>query len=291
MVTIVCQGDLEAPPFVGRTHPQVGTGMDNGTATATAVRSEIAAGVYGYDVERMAWRDTPRGNVREKAVRRDADKGHFLGLVAFDPMSRSGVHQHLGTASSYFLAGTLTDFQGTAREGTVGINLAGATHDAVTYSGCALVSRLEGPVIIPADALAIHPHAGQAALRNQHPETPPDLAVDVERALVVPTRFAGVGRKALFDYAGTGDDRRLCALTLWPRTPRLQVTHTALTDIFVMAGDLRIADRTFAGPAFVVIEPGASVQMASEYGCSLLAWAEGPAWSAASEDAELYGFR
>lgn len=265
--------------------------MSSGTATAAPARSEIVAGVYGYDVERMAWRDTPRGNVREKAVRRDADKGHFLGLVAFDPMSRSGVHQHLGTASSYFLAGTLTDFQGTAREGTVGINLAGATHDAVTYSGCALVSRLEGPVVIPADALAIHPHADKAALRNQRPETPPDLAVDVERALVVPTRFPGVGRRALFDYTGTGDDYRLCALTLWPRTPRLQVKHTALTDIFVMAGDLRIADKTFAGPAFVIVEPGASVEMWSDYGCSLLAWAQGPAWSATSEEAELYGFR
>jgi hypothetical protein len=273
--------------------------MGTGIAPAAQARREVAAGVYGYELERMAWRDTPRGNVREKAVRRDDAQGHFLGMIVFDPMTRSGVHQHLGTASSYFLSGSLTDFQGTAGEGTVGINLAGATHDAVSYGGCALVSRLEGPVVIPADALAIHPHAGKAGdhaaggnavLRNLRPETPPDLAIDVESTLVVPTRFPGVGRKALFDYAGTGDDRRLCALTLWPRTPRLQVKHTALTDIFVMAGDLHVADKTFAGPAFVIVEPGSCVEMWSDYGCSLLAWAEGPAWSSASEDAELYGF-
>jgi hypothetical protein len=69
------------------------------------------------------------------------------------------------------------------------------------------------------------------------------------------------------------------------------VKHTALTDLFVMAGDLHVGDKTFTGPAFVIVEPGASVVMWSDYGCSLLAWAEGPAWSAAAEDAELYGFR
>jgi hypothetical protein len=108
--------------------------------------------------------------------------------------------------------------------------------------------------------------------------------------MTIPTRLPGVGRKALFDYAGTGDDRRLCALTLWPRTPRLRTRHTALTDIFVMAGDLHVGNKTFAGPSFVIIEPGCQVEMWSDFGCSLLAWAEGPAWATETEDAELYGF-
>ncbi len=253
-------------------------------------RHRLAPSVYGYELEDLPWRETPRGTAREKAVRRDDEAGHFLGLITFDPLSRSGVHQHLGTATSYFLAGSLTDHQATTREGQIGVNLAGATHDAVSYSGCTLVSRLEGRVIIPEGGRAIHPHAGQAAVRNARPETPPDITIELERALPVATRFAGVGRRPLFDYAGTGDDRRLCALTLWPRTPRLVVRHGALTDLFVLAGDLRIGARTLAGPAFVVIEPGATVEMASDFGCSLLAWAEGPAWSADSGEAELYGF-
>jgi len=115
---------------------------------------QIAPGVYAYDLESLPWRDTPRGTVREKAVRREADTGRFLGMLMFEPQSRSGVHQHLATATSYFLAGSLVDYQGTTREGAVGVNLAGATHDAVTYTGCTLVSRLEGPVIIPDDELA-----------------------------------------------------------------------------------------------------------------------------------------
>lgn len=153
--------------------------------------SQASPGVYVYDLESLPWRDTPRGTAREKAVRRDEKAGLFLGLIAFDPMSRSGVHQHLGTATSYFLSGSLTDYQGTTCEGSVGINLAGATHDAVTYPGCSLVSRLEGPVIIPDDGLAIHPHAGKAQLRNARPETPPDITVVLDRATPVASRFAG----------------------------------------------------------------------------------------------------
>jgi hypothetical protein len=247
--------------------------------------------VHAYDLDALPWRDTPRGTVREKAVRREADSGRFLGLLSFEPMSRSGVHQHLATATSYFLAGSLVDYQGTTSEGSVGINLAGATHDAVTYGGCTLVSRLEGPVVIPTESLAIHPHADHAKVRNARPGTPPDISVCLERTVAVGTRFAGVTRRPLFDYAGTGTDRRLCALTLWPGCPPVQVRHSALTDFFLMAGDLRLADTTIAGPAFVIIEPGSSVALASEYGCTLLAWAEGPGFDERDETAELYGFR
>ena len=82
---------------------------------------QVLPGVYAYDLELLPWRTTPRGTAREKAVRRDAQAGLFLGLIAFDPMSRSGVHQHRGTASSYFLSGELVDYQCTTRAGAVGI--------------------------------------------------------------------------------------------------------------------------------------------------------------------------
>jgi len=250
----------------------------------------VAPGVYAYDLEALPWRETPRGTVREKAVRREAESGRFLGLLTFDPLSRSGVHQHLATATSYFVAGSLVDYQGTTREGAIGINLAGATHDAVTYTGCTLVARLEGPVVIPADALAIHPHADAAVVRNARPGTPPDISIYLEQTVAVATRFAGVMRRPVFDYAGTGTDRRLSGLTLWPRSGTLRIRHAALTDFFVVAGDLRIGRHVVSGPAFVIVEPGARVELGSDYGCTLLAWAEGPAWSEDSEDAELYGF-
>lgn len=253
-------------------------------------RHLLAPGLYGYDLATLPWRETPRGTAREKAVRRDNEHGLFLGVLTFDPMSRSGLHQHLGTASSYFLSGSLTDHQATTREGCVGINLAGATHDAVSYGGCTLVSRLEGPVVIPDGALAIHPHAEQAAVRNAQPETPPDITIELDRALAIATRFPGVVRRPLFDYAGTGDRRRMCSLTLWPGTPPTAIRHTALTDLFVLAGDLRVNGRAVAGPSFVIIEPGTVATLASDYGCSLLAWAEGPGVCDESGGAELYGF-
>lgn len=248
----------------------------------------LAAGVYAYDLAELPWRETERGTAREKAVRRDDEAGLFLGLLQFDPLSRSGVHQHLGVATSYFLAGSLTDHQGTAREGCVGINLPGATHDAVSYGGCLLVSRLEGPVVIPQGSLAVHPHAGKARVRNAAPETPPDILVELATAHAAGTRLAGVVRRALFDYAGTGQDRRMCSLHFLPRTEGHTVAHSALADLFVMAGDLRVNGKAVAGPAFVVVEPGTTVTLGSEFGCSLLAWAEGPA--VGDREAELYGF-
>jgi len=259
------------------------------TAAIASPSHQAAPGVYAYDVESLPWRDTPRGTAREKSVRDDKQAGLFLGLVAFDPLSRSGVHQHLATATSYFLSGSLTDYQGTTSSGAVGINLAGATHDAVSYPGCLLVSRLEGPVVIPDGGLAIHPHANYAALGKVAPDTPPDITVVLEDAVPVPSRFPGVLRRPLFDYAGTADNRRLCALTLWPGMPPLRLKHTALTDFFILAGDLLLNGAAVAGPSFVIIEPGAEVSLATFYGCSLLAWAEGPA-RCPDSGVELYGF-
>jgi hypothetical protein len=263
--------------------------MSQATASIATSSRKSAPGVYSYDMESLPWRDTPRGTAREKAVRRDAEKGLFLGMIVFDPLSRSGVHQHLATATSYLLSGSLTDYQTTTGEGAVGINLPGATHDAVTFPGAMLVARLEGPVIIPDGGLAIHPHANHAAVRNSTVETPPEIIVVLKDAVPVPTRFSGVVRRPLFDYAGTGDNRRMCALTLWPGAAPMRVKHSALTDFFILAGDLQLDGTTVSGPAFVVNEPGAEVTIGTEYGCSLLVWAEGPA-RCAETGAELYGF-
>jgi len=251
---------------------------------------EIEHGVHAYDLEALPWNPTPRGTAREKAIRRDDAAGLFLGLIAFDPMSRSGVHQHHGTASSYFLSGDLTDFQCTTRAGAVGINLNGATHDAVTYGGCTLFSRLEGPVVIESDGAAIHPNARQTALTNSSPFTPPDITVVLDAVVPVATPFAGIQRRPVFDYAGTGHNRRLCALQLWPGASMVNLHHTALTDWLLLAGDLTIGQTRFAGPSVVVIEPGANPTASTTFGCSLLVWAEGPAYGGGELALEPYGF-
>lgn len=257
-------------------------------------RSPAGPGVHAYDMGDAPWRELPRNGVREKAVRRDAATGHYLGMVAFDPMTRSGLHQHLGTALSYFLSGSLTDYQGSASTGMAGINLAGATHDAITYSGCLLAARLEGPVVVPDASMAAHPiHGGSAPGRivNPHPERWPEINIPVEPLPLVPTALARVGRRQIFDYAGTGDVRRFVALTLLPGAPAFRARHEGLTDWFVIAGDVRLDATRVGAASFVVIEPGAERSIASEYGCTLLAWAEAPARVELRDgEAELYGF-
>ncbi len=247
-------------------------------------------GVYVYELDALPWRTTPRGSVREKAVRRDEAAGLFLGMVSFDPMSRSGVHQHRGTASSYFLSGELADYQCTTRAGAVGINLAGATHDAVTYGGCTLFSRLEGGVVIEPDGAAIHPHARKIAVNNEAPFTPPDINVVLDDVVPVASPFPGVSRRPVFDYAGTGHVRRLCSLQLWPGARLDALRHSALTDWFVIAGDLTVGDTRMAASSVAVIEPDAEVTVSSSFGCTLLAWAEGPAWAEGDPSREPYGF-
>jgi quercetin dioxygenase-like cupin family protein len=250
----------------------------------------IQPGVYAYDLEALPWRETPRGTSREKAVRRDAERGLFLGMLVFDPMSRSGVHQHRGVASSYFLSGELTDFQCTTRAGSVGINLTGATHDAVSYGGCTLFSRLEGPVIIEPDGAAIHPHAVKTTVTNTQPFAPPDITVVLDSVTQVASPFARVLRRPVFDYAGTGSNHRMCSLQLWPGAQIPDLRHSALTDWFVLAGDLSIGEVTLAGPSVVVLEPDAHVHLSTRYGCTLLAWAEGPALAGDNPALEPYGF-
>jgi hypothetical protein len=253
------------------------------------------AGAYIYPLEDLSWNDSPRTGVRDKAVRRDPASGLYLGAVAFEPLTRSGLHQHRGTALSYFLSGALTDYQGTASAGMAGINFIGATHDAISYGGCLLAARLEGPVVVPDDERGIHPirnAAGKSRLTNPAPGRWPDLNIPVEELPLVPTPFAGIGRRMVFDYAGTGDVRRMAALTIMPHSPALMIEHSGLTDWFVLAGEIAIGNRRAPANSFAVIEPGSRLEVVSEYGCLLLAWAEGPGWGDGGGNgrADLYGF-
>ncbi|HEY7609907.1 MAG TPA: hypothetical protein VIF14_11800 [Alphaproteobacteria bacterium] len=263
-------------------------------AAQAAVAARKTNGIYTYALDELPWRELGRPGVKDKSVRRERETGNYLGLIAFEPLSRSGLHQHLGTALSYFLAGSLTDYQGSASEGMAGINLAGATHDAVSYTGSLIASRLEGPVVVPEGVTAAHPILGGAKagrLRNPFPERWPDRNIAVAPLPLVPTQFAGVGRRMIFDYAPTGDRRRFAALTIMPHAPAIEIAHQGLTDWYVVAGDVAVNGKRAHANSFVVIEPGARAEIASEYGCQLLAWAEAPgSGEAQGQEAELYGF-
>jgi len=257
-----------------------------------AARKSNGASVHALDD--MRWHELGRPGVKDKAVRADRATGLYLGVIAFEPMSRSGLHQHLGTALSYFLAGSLSDYQGSASEGMAGINLVGTTHDATAYPGALLASRLEGPVVSPEGVTAAHPIRGgvkSGRLMNPFPERLPDINIPVAPLPLVPTAFSGIGRRMIFDYAPTGDRRRFAALTIMPHSPAIEIAHQGLTDWYVLGGDVSVNGKRAHANSFVVIEPGARVEIETEYGCQILAWAEAPGvGEARGREAELYGF-
>ncbi len=263
-------------------------------AAPAIVAPRKTGGVYSYALDEMPWHGLGRDGVKDKAVRADRATGLYLGVIAFEPMSRSGLHQHLGTALSYFLAGSLSDYQGSASEGMAGINLAGATHDAISYPGALLASRLEGPVVSPEGVTAAHPIRGGAKagrLMNPFPERLPDINIPLAPIPAVPTAFSGIARRMIFDYAPTGDRRRFAALTIMPHSPAVEIAHQGLTDWYVLGGDVAVNGTRCHANSFVVLEPGARATIETEYGCQILAWAEAPATGdARGREAELYGF-
>ena len=255
--------------------------------------SRSAARVYAYDMMDLAWQAMPRAGLYQKLVREDREAGRYLGLIAFDPFARTGLHQHLGTAISYFLDGSLHDYDSEAVRGQAGINVKGATHDAFAYNRCLIAARLEAPVIYsPADGAEgrVHTSARAAEIVNRNPEAPPDFNVTVDAVRPSATTIAGVSRRMIFDYATTGDDRRFVQLSLLPGSAVPPHRTRALVECFLIAGDVDINGQKVCGGAFVVIEPETEVSIRSSYGAKLLAWAEGPIDWCDRDRPDIYGF-
>ena len=244
-----------------------------------AVTLKGASEVHIVDAQALAWQDTAEPGLRLKPVRYDNELGHFLGLVGFAAMTRSGLHQHRGVATSFIIDGSLTDYHGSIRLHEAGINLFGATHDAMAYQTSVLVSRLEGPVLYPADRGALHGlHAGSrhGEVRNCAPEVPPEMNVPVDTLAVAQTGVPGVRRQTIFDYAGTGSAHRFVQLGFAPGTRCPAWRAGGLTEFWVRGGILWVNDRPAHANSFVVIEAGAEVRLQSPHGALLLAWAEAP---------------
>jgi hypothetical protein len=102
---------------------------------------------------------------------------------------------------------------------------------------------------------------------------------------------------AVFD-SRTGSNHRFVQLSLSPgsRCPAWRCRQ--LTEFWVRGGLLRINGQVAHANCFVVIEPGAEVDMASPFGVLMLAWAEGPeTWvdpesigRARAQRSSLFGF-
>lgn len=253
----------------------------------------LAGKVYAYDMLEAPWTDTGLGGLRQKVVRMDRDAGLFLGMLAFEPMTRTGLHQHQATAVSYFLDGSLCDYSGFASAGMAGINLRGATHDAIAYNRCLLAARLEGPVTYPAKDGQVTVHAGSrpAEIVNDAPEVMPDINILVDALPELATALPGVTRRLVFDYAGTDTDRRMVQLALLPGTRLPAHVTSSLLEFFLLGGDIKVNGTVATGGSFVVIEPDAEIDIATTYGARLLAWAEGPAaWADGGKRPDCYGF-
>lgn len=260
-------------------------------------------GAYVYDPATLDWHEAGKTGVVQKVVRRDDERGRFLGLIGMEPMVRSGLHQHQGVATSYFVDGGLTDYQGAILAGQVGINLKGATHDAIAYARTLFVARLEGPVTYPPQDGPLHGlHAGarHALLANPAPDVPPDINVSIDALPAQGTGCDGVVRRTVFDYAPTSDDHRMVQLSIRPqsRMPRLVVTGH--TELWIRGGLLEVDGRVAHAGCFVILEPTAEVSLASPFGALVLAWAEGPChWidppagvdGAPPARADLFGYR
>jgi hypothetical protein len=255
---------------------------------------QLRRNVYVYDTFDIPWSTTGRPNLHQKTVRADAAKGHYLGLIGFDPMTRTGLHQHQGTAISYFLDGSLYDFQGFAHMGQAGINLKGATHDAIAYNRCVLASRLEGPVLYPSTESvtdAVHTGARHAQIVNEAPEVMPDINITVDALPSLTTQLAGVTRRLIFDYRATDTDRRMTQLQLLPGAALPVHRTSAVVEWFLLGGDATINGSHATGGSFVIIEPDTEVEISTFYGARLLAWSDGPIqWNDTARRSDLYGF-
>jgi len=264
---------------------------------ATPRPAPVDQAVHVYDAADLAWQSAGKSGLALKPVREDREKGRFLGLVGFEPVTRSGLHQHLGVATSFVLDGGLTDYYGAVTLHEAGINLKGATHDAVAYRKTLLVSRLDAPVVYPAEtgrdfALHIGPRFGE--IRNAHPELAPDINVAVDRLPAEPTLVAGVTRKTIFDYALSAGEHRYVQMAMLPGSSVPAFKTRAPLEIWVRAGDLRLGGKLACGNCFALVEPGTTVALASDFGALFHAWSDAPIdWldgATKAQRPDLFGF-
>jgi len=247
-------------------------------------------------MDSLPWVATGQPGVSQQEIRCDRDSGRYFGAARFEPMSRSGMHRHLGPVGSYFLTGSVVDHHSEVVGGQALINLTGAVHDVISYPGALTVSRIDGPILYPNDVglyaeLGAKARAAGAGLDDSLGVTP-NITVTLNTVKPMPTGIEGLSRRMVFDYSGENCRRRYVELLFTPgtRVPAHQTTD--LVDWFVLAGRVEIAGREAEAGSYVTIEGGTRIDLASRYGARVLAWADAPVtWTDGPDRlADLYGF-
>jgi ChrR Cupin-like domain len=249
--------------------------------------------VYVYDLLSAPWSPTGQGGVRQKVLRADLERGEFMGLVQFEPLTAPGLHQHLAPATSLMLNGAMQDYQGTYGEGVIAINPTGATHDAMSWGGATFIARLEGPVLYPSANMSTAGHTGAQAgeIVNRAPEALPALDFHIQSVRPAITSAHRVSRRMLFDYSIETENRRFVELLMLPGAEIAAHRVTELTEWVMLAGDIRVNSAQATSGSAVILEPGVEVTLQSEYGCRFLAWAHGPIeWLDGRGEPDFYGF-
>ena len=260
----------------------------------TVIAPKSSNGIYGIEANDLRWIDAARPGLRLAPVMEEREQGKFLGLLEFERLASTGLHQHRDIAFSYFLDGGLTDYQGAATIGDMGINLAGATHDAIAYRRTLTASRLEGPVLYEGPGKAVVPslHSGAktSEIINDNPEVMPDINIAVHGICAVSTSVAGVARRLIYDYHKVERDGRSVQMQFLPGSVTPFMIVTAPLSIFVIGGALIVGQVTVTGGGFFIVEAGSTFRIKSTFGALVLAWAEGPTMWDERAGPDFFGF-
>ena len=262
--------------------------------TVTLRTASTLQGVRAFAHKDLKWVNANKPGIRLLPVRATRESGNFLGMLSFDTMINTGIHQHTGPAFSFFMHGGLADYQGIVQPGEMGINLAGATHDAISIAPTLMMSRLDAPVLYPDDGSsqgeALHTGARGAEIVNTTPEVLPDMNVPVDKLPWLATLTGGVQRREIFDYANTALQRRCVQLRLLPGSKLGPLMTSDVIDIYVLGGDLSAGSERAAGGDFMIIDPDVTVTLTTRYGCLAFVWLDGPARACETGEPVLAAF-
>lgn len=249
-----------------------------------------------YDMTATEWVPSGPPGVEQQNIRNDVAAGRWFGGVRFAPLARSGVHRHLGPVGSYMLSGSLVDHVTRMTGGQAVINLTGAVHDVICYEASMFIARVDGPILYPRHKQGVLNELGlEADSAGEAVDAtvglPSDICIDVEALTGQAGPVPGVLRRGLFDYAGEPHAARYSHLVLAPGTETPAHVTTAMTDLFVLSGEIRAGDEAAGSGCYVTIAPETELTLTSRYGARVLVWADGPMrWLDGAPRGDLYGW-
>jgi anti-sigma factor ChrR (cupin superfamily) len=249
------------------------------TRAAGPDRVALAApgpGTTTRSTEDLPWTSVGRDGTEAKVLRLDPGIGASVTLLRFARGATTGLHTHTALATSYFLSGSLLDFQGEAGSGELGVNLPGATHDACATADSILVSRLDGPVLGVELTPELRGSDRDDPLTPVRSEVlgPPDINITAAGVAWEATAFPGVERRTLWQ---AGPNQSVAVVRLQPGAEVPRHLHFRPLDTYVLAGEFRDEGGRYAAGDYAYTGAGTRRSLTSATGCELLCWADGPA--------------